>query len=365
MVSWRERMRVLAFAGSIVLAISGAVFAAGEASAPAIDISNAQITVTNGPATSCIQACDDVEMEVSGAVDNDDCSSAQPGNRISLAKTRWEKVGGLLDSVEGCTNKWEALETGPATVRAFFNDIDDGELYNDDESSAVTITVTGFKVGCLLTTADFSQTIYNDNSTVGDGGRADHEYSFYFSEHSGSQTQQAPYSATWQPVVFPVGTAMKGKIKIHGYAGASDVLVRAKGVDNDADDDGNHSITIGLSYLVSFSYTRSWSGDECVAGASAGFALQSDESWLQTISKNISDVSDNTDEWKEASLFSYNTAEAGYTCQNLQDVKRANFMAGGRADILETDPEDDASGYVEVTGDCWFGNIPPEYVPVQ
>jgi len=100
------KMRLVGVIGLVCLALChGEAFGAGENSAPPIDISGAEITVTNGVATCCTGVEEDeIAFSVSGAVDYDGCGG-QPGNRIDLALTRWFAASGSMDTPNGVTNK--------------------------------------------------------------------------------------------------------------------------------------------------------------------------------------------------------------------------------------------------------------------
>jgi len=248
-------------------------------------------------------------------------------------------------------------------VSAYFNDKEEGEDYDDDESSAKTTSVTGFKVGVELTSGHDWVKDYHDQTTAdgGCGGSITDSFSLYSSQYGhGEETEEDTRVAKWEAIVVPTGTPMKGKVKINGKA-TGNGLAKIKVWDEDGNDDGNHSVSIGVSYIVSFQYTYSWEGDECVATGSGGVAFQSDSGWLATKSTKISDVSDNTEEWKE-NEFSHTAPTTYYIC-NVGEFKRANFMLGGQLNCHEEDA-DDANGIVEANVSYTFTIIEwPEYVP--
>lgn len=211
----------LAICLTIVVAASVVRGEAGSKAAPPIDITNATVTITNavqGVGSCCVNVDEDkVNLSASGAVDTDQCKT---GNQIDLSKTRWTMQSGTLSTTIGATTSWKATATGTTQVRAFFNDAYTTGDYNDDQDPVgVPVNVTGFKVGCLLTTnAGGSYTLWSagdpsGNSTEHMSGTLTCNDSL---NATGTKTDSIFATATWQCVVHPAATKMKGHIRISG-----------------------------------------------------------------------------------------------------------------------------------------------------
>ncbi len=370
----------------LLLAVAGATVGAvpGSKSAPVIDIGNATVTVTNGAATCCVDDTDDkVELSSAGAVDTDECGG-ESGNRIDETETRWHATVGALDVVEGKTNEWLATGTGLGTIFVYFNDFpdddndknDDDIDYDDAESAAKTVSVTGFKVGCRLTTnKGGSYTRYHDGTTAGSTGTGlSGTIGWSNSSHksNGRVTETDAATATWTVVVVPAGTAMKGDVKIAGDAdttAATTVSVQTQDTDTETGADpetdpeaGSHSVTCPVTYNAAFTYSNDFGGDNAVANASAAVAFQSDAAWLATKTVSQSDSSRTASQAAKSSSFEHSAATAYYTGKE-NGKRNADFRAGYQTDISESVLD---SADATVTTTCkWRFSVPENAVYVS
>jgi hypothetical protein len=204
----------------IVTTLVGQAFAAHQDASPAIDVSSAAITVTNGPASCFVDSSDDKVLLQAGGASDTDCAGNQSGE-IDLDATEWDASSGVLDATYGETNGWKATSVdsavGGTVIAAAFND-KDADTLHDDASTPVNLAATGFKVGCELTTSKGGLfVLYSDSSHQGDPISDMKGTLGWFNRTAAAEEQDAAI-ATWKIVVTPQNTAIKGKVKMHGSA---------------------------------------------------------------------------------------------------------------------------------------------------
>lgn len=340
------RITASLFTAAVVLSVSGIAIAAGTDSAPAIDVTNASITVTNGHASCHVGTDSDaVELSVGGAVD-EDCHGDEPGE-IDLDATEWDASSGELDSLTGKTNSWVAQyvdsQVDGTTIGAQFNDKETDDR-NDDPSLAVQTKVTGFKGGCNLNIengGDF--TWFTDDTRAGDA-TTNMSGELGWANKSAEGEMQEAAKATWTLVVEPEGTKMKGKVKANAraqtpWSTARTVKVETK--DGDPDDAGsvqtNVPATIGV---ITFNHNKQ--NDDAVAIVSAVAAFQSDDGWMASSILKKEDVSEDVDWQTDSGQFTH-TANGTFT-DKPGEKRQAAFRTAYKITLEQAEGGVSASG---------------------